>query len=197
MSFEAEVEVAQVIECELQVESSDQILIRERFTEELFACLKPKQNTIETRCITNAQIGTVIATLESTTDNYRLVVGLEDMWSVLWKIHTSVSFNGRKAMEHEASKFYHNVTRPIIEKFLNYSEQYQIKRKRAVNHGLVVKPIMSEAFNYRMQIDLADMQSLPCGENKWVLNAQDHLTKFIHLRPLKKKVCQRSCLASI
>ena len=193
-------------------------MIRELFTEELFVCLKPKQNTIETRCITNAQIGTVIATLESTTDPklyyyrkkyyvvageenrklaaikaegskesqdtvHRLVVGLEDMWSVLWKIHTSVSFNGRKAMEHEASKFYHNVTRPIMEKFLNYSEQYQIKRKRAVNHGLVVKPIMSEAFNSRMQIYLVDMQSLPCGENKWVLNAQDHLTKFLHLRP--------------
>ncbi len=90
-------------------------------------------------------------------------------------------------MEHEASKFYHNVTRAIIEIFLKYSEQYQIKIRRAVNQGLVVKPIKSDAFNARVQIDLVDMQSLPCGDFKWVLNVQDHLTKFVHLRPLKKK----------
>ena len=32
--------------------------------------------------------------------------------------------------------------------------------------------------NSRMQIDLVDFQSLPDGEYKWILNAQDHLTKF-------------------
>ena len=38
-----------------------------------------------------------------------------------------------------------------------------------------------------MQIDLVDFQSLPDGEYKWILNAQDHLTKFSHLRPLRAK----------
>ena len=52
---------------------------------------------------------------------------------------------------------------------------------------MVIKPIRSELYNSRMQIDLVDMQSLPDGEYKWVLNCQDHLTKFCHLRPLKKK----------
>ena len=88
----------------------------------------------------------------------------------------------RTAMEHESSKFYHNVTRPIIEIFLNYSEQYQMKKRKTINHGLVVKPIRSDSFNSRCQIDLVDMQSLPVGEYKWILNVQDHLTKFSIIR---------------
>ena len=56
-----------------------------------------------------------------------------------------------------------------------------------MNHGLVVKPIISDYFNSRGQIDLVDMHSLPDGEYNYILNYQDHLTKFVHLRPLKGK----------
>ncbi len=38
-----------------------------------------------------------------------------------------------------------------------------------------------------MQIDLVDFQSLLDGRYKWILNAQDHMTKFCNLRPLKEK----------
>ncbi len=90
-------------------------------------------------------------------------------------------------MEKEAKKFYYNVSRPIIELFLQYSAEYQTKRKKTVNHGLVVKPIISDHFNSRGQVDLVDMHSLPDGEYHYNLNYQDHLTKFCHLRPLKGK----------
>jgi IS30 family transposase len=50
-----------------------------------------------------------------------------------------------------------------------------------------VKPILSKGWNHRGQIDLMDLQSTPDGEYKWLMNYQDHLTKFIHLRPLKSK----------
>ena len=86
-------------------------------------------------------------------------------------------------MEPEAKKFYHNVTRAIIKIFLKYSEIYQTKKNKTVNHGLVVKPLRSDYFNSRTQIDLVDMQSLPCiidGKTyKFILNVQDHLTKYI------------------
>ena len=87
------------------------------------------------------------------------------MFDACNKIHKAVGFGGRKVMEIEGAIFYSNMTRPIIETFLNYSKEYQIKRKRTVNH----------------------MQSLPDGEFKWILNAQDHLTKFCHLRPIRAK----------
>lgn len=94
-------------------------------------------------------------------------------------------------MEIEAKKFYSNISRSIIEIFLKYSEEYQVKRKKTVNHGLVVKPIISEYSNSRCQIDLVDYSSLPDNSNqppyRYVLNVQDHLTKFCHLRPFHSK----------
>jgi len=35
---------------------------------------------------------------------------------------------------------------------------FQKKRRKFVDHGLVVKPIKLETFNSRFQIDLVDMQ---------------------------------------
>ena len=39
----------------------------------------------------------------------------------------------------------------------------------------------------RGQVDLIDMQSQPDGEFKFILNYQDHFSKFCILRPLKHK----------
>ena len=39
----------------------------------------------------------------------------------------------------------------------------------------------------RAQVDLIDMQSQLDGDLKWILVYQDHLTKFVHLRPVTSK----------
>ena len=36
----------------------------------------------------------------------------------------------------------------------------------------------------RMQADLIDMQSDPDGEYNWILNIQDHFSKFAQVHPL-------------
>ncbi|XP_026464653.1 KRAB-A domain-containing protein 2-like [Ctenocephalides felis] len=41
--------------------------------------------------------------------------------------------------------------------------------------------------NSRCQVDLIDLQTQPDDEFKFILNYQDHLTKFVVLRPLKSK----------
>ena len=46
--------------------------------------------------------------------------------------------------------------------------------------------IFSE-MNSRAQVDLTDMQNQPDGELKWILVYQDHLTKFLELRPVRSK----------
>ncbi len=38
-----------------------------------------------------------------------------------------------------------------------------------------------------IQVDLIDMQSQADGEFRWIMTYQDHLTKFVILRPLKTK----------
>ena len=41
--------------------------------------------------------------------------------------------------------------------------------------------------NYRAQVDLIGMQSLPDRDYKWILGYQDHLTKFVQLLPVTLK----------
>ena len=41
--------------------------------------------------------------------------------------------------------------------------------------------------NSRAKIDLIDVQNQPDGELKWILVYQDHLTKFVQLRPVTSK----------
>ena len=53
--------------------------------------------------------------------------------------------------------------------------------------GLVIKPMIFSEMNSRAQVDLIDMQSQPDGDLKWILVYQDHLTKFVQLRPVTSK----------
>lgn len=62
-----------------------------------------------------------------------------------------------------------------------------LSKKSLPKNGIVVKPLISEDFKRRGQVDLMDFQSSPDGEYKWLLQYQDHLTKFCFLRPLKSK----------
>ena len=53
--------------------------------------------------------------------------------------------------------------------------------------SLVVKPMISNNMNSWCHVDLIDMQTQPDGEFKFILYYQDHLTKFVVLRPLYHK----------
>ncbi|CAF0752405.1 unnamed protein product [Brachionus calyciflorus] len=53
--------------------------------------------------------------------------------------------------------------------------------------NVIVKPIKSTDFGNRGQIDLIDIRSLPDGGWFWILQDQDHTTKFCILRPLRCK----------
>lgn len=84
---------------------------------------------------------------------------------------------------------YANITRPMIEKFLGMCEVCagkKTKRKR----GLVTKPILHKQLNSRCQVDLVDMQSQEIQGKRFILNYQDHLTKFIQLRALSHKTAE-------
>ena len=60
------------------------------------------------------------------------------------------------------------------------------KRKRP-RKGVVVKPIVSNDFNGRAQVDLISFKSEKDGYFKFILTYQDHLTMLVNLRALKAK----------
>jgi hypothetical protein len=109
------------------------------------------------------------------------------MFDVIYDIHHSVGHTGTSTMRPESKKKYANVTKPLLKLFCNYSDEFQLKKKNLPNHGLVVKPIRSSEFNSRWQMDLIDLRTIKDGKFEWIMNCQDHYTKFCMLEALEKK----------
>ncbi|XP_025264624.1 KRAB-A domain-containing protein 2-like [Camponotus floridanus] len=80
------------------------------------------------------------------------------------------------------------ISRSIV-RHVRYVVKCQLKKK-IPKHGLVVQLILSDYMNSRCQVDLIDMQSEPDKDYRFIMNYQDHLTKFTILRPLKTKTAE-------
>ncbi|XP_050529731.1 KRAB-A domain-containing protein 2-like [Daktulosphaira vitifoliae] len=89
-------------------------------------------------------------------------------------------------MNAEVKKKYKNITQEAVSIYLKFCESCQSKQK-SKNKGLVIKPMVFSEMNSRCQVDLIDMQSQGDGEFRFIMVYQDHLTKFVQLRPLKTK----------
>ena len=126
--------------------------------------------------------------LVSTPDESPLYyVTIEDTFDIIKRAHMATGHVGRDRMVKELSKNYVSVTECTINLFKSYCKECQLKRKRPMTKGVVVKPIVTEEFNSRAQVDLIDMQAMPHNSFKWILVQQDHLTKFVIIRPLFSK----------
>lgn len=113
------------------------------------------------------------------------IVPLEKYFDILTEVHKAVGHGGReKIMYNIKSKMY--IPKKAIELFVKLCSVCELKRSLP-KKGIVTKPLISKDFNSRGQVDLIDLQSAPDGEYKWLMNYQDHATKFLHLRPLQSK----------
>ena len=115
------------------------------------------------------------------TPNGGKINALEDMWDRWWEIHHNFGFTGRVGMEAESKKFYDNMTRPIIETSLKFSQEYQVELSRPNNRGLCTSPIRTDRLMGCWQIDLTDFRTCPDGKYKWICNVQDHITTNVQL----------------
>lgn len=110
----------------------------------------------------------------------------EELYNIIHDVHLQTGHGGRNRMEHELNAKYKNITRECLMIYLNLCELCQRKGK-TVKKGLVVKPIISSEMNSRCQVDLIDMQAQPDGNYRFILVYQDHLTKYVLLKPLTHK----------
>jgi hypothetical protein len=109
-----------------------------------------------------------------------------DLFTVLHEAHVAIGHGGRDRMLKELDIKYKNVTRHDVELYISLCEPCQ-KKQKGSKRGVVVKPLISSEFNSRCQVDLIDFQSQPDREFKFIMVYQDHLTKFVILKPLKTK----------
>lgn len=113
------------------------------------------------------------------------IIPLEEYYDILLDIHRGCGHGGRDKIQYQIKDRF-IIVRKAIDLFVSLCPICESKRN-IPKKGIVAKPIISRDFNERGQVDLIDLQSVPDGEFKWLLNYQDHSTKFIHLRPLCSK----------
>ncbi|XP_029348381.1 KRAB-A domain-containing protein 2-like, partial [Acyrthosiphon pisum] len=117
-------------------------------------------------------------------EKIRYLVCYEDLFDKIKEFHIRTGHGGNVKLRNALHDTYY-VPRPPIDIFLTVCETCNCKKP--MNRKLVIKPITTADFNERAQIDLVDFQSVPDGKFKWILNYQDHATKFVILRPLESK----------
>ncbi|XP_029162592.1 KRAB-A domain-containing protein 2-like [Nylanderia fulva] len=135
-----------------------------------------------------AKIGTesyVILKRKTSNEPVIYVIAMEDYYDKLLEAHIQTGHGGRDKMQYYIKEKY-RITKVACEIFVSCCGTCNRKRV-APKRGVVIKPILSDRFNVRGQVNLIDFQSCRDGEFNWLLNYQDHATKFLHLRPLRSK----------
>lgn len=89
-------------------------------------------------------------------------------------------------MLYNFNQRYKNITQNQVCLFLRCCEVCQ-QKKCGAKKSVVVKPMVFKNFNSRCRLDLIDMQAQADGDNKFIFVYQDHLTKFIILKPPTSK----------
>lgn len=110
----------------------------------------------------------------------------EELFDILYSTHIAIGHGGRDRMMAEIKLKYCNITKETIMGFLSFCTDCH-KKSSNPRRGLVSKPILHSAYNSRAQIDLIDMQSQSINNYRFIMNYQEHLTKFVTLKPLKTK----------
>jgi hypothetical protein len=128
----------------------------------------------------------LIVPLKPGETNIQYYVTNDELFNILSETHIRTGHGGRTRMLKELQVRYKNITYEVIMLYLNLCKQCQMKHS-APKKGIVVKPMVSSELNSRCQVDLIDLQSHRDGDYVFIMVYQDHLTKFVQLRPLKSK----------
>ena len=120
----------------------------------------------------------------------------EELFNILKEAHTVVGHGGLHKTQFSGVKNYANITREIIQLYNSLCEACIRKNTKKGYKNSVLKPIISDDFLCRGQVDLIDMQSSSDGPWNWIMNYQDHHTKFCVLRALTQK-CAKEVAANL
>lgn len=119
------------------------------------------------------------------SDQYVYLVAYEDHFPKLVEAHCQSGHGGRdRTLDKLKGKSL--IPRSAVDLFVSCCSTCN-RKKPAIREGVVIKPIIMHGFNVRAPVDLVDFQSCPDGDYNWLMDYQDHATKFVQLRPQKTK----------
>ena len=113
------------------------------------------------------------------------------MFSDLLTAHGTDHSKGR-TLYARLGELVHNVPRDVCKMFTDLCPRC-IQRHQRTRPVAGLRPIITNGFNVRGQVDLVDFQSMPDGEFRFLLNYIDHGIKFLFSVPIVRK--RASCIA--
>ena len=120
----------------------------------------------------------------------RYYVADENIYEKINSIHLQKGHAGRDKLTKHVKDDYYNITIEAINLYVDMCVECERKKKKKAMKPSVVKPIRSYDINSRCQVDLIDMQDVVAdveSDFRYIMNYQDHFSKFVQLRPLKSK----------
>ena len=120
------------------------------------------------------------------SSSIKYYVQKEDIFDVIHDAHLAIGHGGRNRMMKETQTKYKCITAETIMLYFRLSVPC-LKKSKVPKKGMMIKPMIFSEMNSRAQVDLTDMQSQPDGDLRWSLVYQNHLTKFLQLRPVRSK----------
>ena len=131
--------------------------------------------------------------IATNSQNLLRVVSKESLFDLFENNHAEGGKHlGRDRLFAVLERKYCGFSKELVQVFLNFCNECQLQKCKKQLKSTVIKPIQSSNFASRGQIDLIDFQNTP-EINKlysFLLVYQDHLTKFVVLRPLRNKSAQ-------
>ena len=125
------------------------------------------------------------------TQNLLKVVPRDSLFDLFERVH----IEGGKHLGREDSLFsvlkqrYCGFSKEVIQVYLNSCSECQLQKCKKQLKSTVTKPIRTSDFASRGQVDLIDLQNTHEVNRPYnfLMVYQDHLTRFVVLRPLQKK----------
>ncbi|XP_055838407.1 KRAB-A domain-containing protein 2-like [Episyrphus balteatus] len=108
-----------------------------------------------------------------------------DMFEAIHNAHLKIGHKKEKGMEFELKKMYCNITREVLAIYLKLCPTCALKRKYKEKAASVKVDALPDDLSLRCQIDIIDMEVQTDQGYRFILNYQDHQTKFLILRPLR------------
>ena len=127
---------------------------------------------------------------KATSPNLLKVVPKNKLFNLFETVHSDDGKHlGRDRLFTELKKQFAGFSRKIVLKFVGMCPECQLQKSKKSLKSTVTKPIRSSDFASRGQVDLIDMQTSRAMNEPYnfLLVYQDHLTKFIVLRLIKRK----------
>lgn len=119
------------------------------------------------------------------SDSY--MIYMEQIFDTIQDAHSGLGHRGEKSTHRKVRETVANVSMQMIKIFIKNCTTCNLKQRLTCIKNIVIKPIVSHHFGERVQVDLISMLKDSCRGYNYILNYQDHATKFCVLRALRTK----------